>query len=61
MDKKFESKGWTYGIKQGSIKLADFHGLDGNVKPDVLKAVDAKFADIKDGKFEVPHDTSKVE
>jgi basic membrane protein A len=61
IDKKFESKGWTYGIKQGSIRLADFHGLDGNVKPDVLKAVEAKFADIKDGKFEVPHDTSKVE
>lgn len=60
-DKKWESKNWSFGIAQGSVKLADFHGLDGAVKPDVMKAVDDKLAAIKDGKFEVPHDTSKVE
>ena len=58
---KWESKAWSYGVKEGSIKLADFHGLDANVKPDVLKAVTAKFDAIKGGAFVVPHDTSMVQ
>lgn len=61
MDDKWESKAWSYGVKEGSIKLADFHGLDANVKPEVLEATDAKFEAIKAGEFTVPHDTSMVE
>lgn len=61
MDGKWESKAWSYGIKEGSIKLADFHGLDSNVPPEVLAAVTKKFEDIKSGAFEVPHDTTMVE
>ncbi len=57
---KWESKAWSYGIKEGSIRLAPFHGLDAKVDPKVLTAVDAKFQAIKDGQFVVPHDTSMV-
>lgn len=60
MENKWESKAWSYGIKEGSIKLADFHGLDSKVDPAVLKATEAKFQAIKDGQFVVPHDTSMV-
>jgi basic membrane protein A len=59
-EKKWESKNWSFGVSQGSVKLADFHGLDGAVKPEVMKMVEDKMAAIKDGKFEVPHDTSPV-
>lgn len=61
IDGKWESKAWSYGVKEGSIKLADYHGLDGNVKPEVMKAVEAKFDAIKSGAFTVPHDTSMVQ
>ncbi len=61
MEDRWESKAWSYGVKEGSIKLADFHGLDSNVTPDVLKATEAKFEAIKAGDFVVPHDTSMVE
>jgi basic membrane protein A and related proteins len=61
MDGTWESKGWSYGITQGSIKLADFHGLDGNVRPEVKAQVDDKFEAIKSGAFEVPHDTTMVQ
>lgn len=57
----WKSENWSLGISAGSIKLADFHGLDGAVDPAVLKAVEAKIAAIKDGSFEVPLDTSAVE
>jgi basic membrane protein A and related proteins len=60
MDKKWVSKNWSFGVAQGSVKLADFHGLAGAVKPDVLKMVDDKLTAIKAGEFEVPHDTSQV-
>lgn len=61
IDDKWESKAWSYGVREGSIVLADFHGLDSNVKPEVLTATEAKFEAIKAGEFEVPHDTSMVE
>jgi basic membrane protein A len=60
-DNRWESKAWSYGVKEGSIKLADFHGLDSKVDPAVLTAVKAKFDAIKSGAFVVPHDTSMVE
>ena len=49
------------GIPEGSVKLADFHGLDASVPPDVMKAVQAKFDAIKSGKFQVPLDMSNVQ
>lgn len=61
IDGNWESKAWSYGVKEGSIRLADFHGLDSNVDPEVLKATEAKFEAIKSGEFVVPHDTSMVE
>ncbi|WP_417308902.1 BMP family protein [Devosia sp.] len=61
MEGTWESRAWTYGIKEGSIKLADFHGLDSNVDPAVLAEVEETMAAIKAGDFVVPHDTSMVE
>jgi basic membrane lipoprotein Med (substrate-binding protein (PBP1-ABC) superfamily) len=60
LDGKWESKNWSYGIVEGSVKLADFHGLDKNVPADVLAKVNQKMDDIKSGKFVVPHDTTEV-
>lgn len=61
IDDTWESKAWSYGIKEGSIRLADFHGLDSNVNPEVLTATQARFEAIKAGEFVVPHDTTMVE
>ena len=60
-DGSWKSENWSLGVAAGSINLADFHGLDSNVDPAVLKAVEAKIAAIKAGTFEVPLDTSAVE
>ncbi|NSZ20021.1 BMP family protein [Agrobacterium vitis] len=60
MNKTWTSKAWTYGVAKGSIKLADFHGLGNRVPADVQAKVNATFAAIKGGTFEVPHDTSMV-
>lgn len=59
-DKTWKSQNWSFGIPEGSVKLADFHGLDAGVPPDVLKAVQDKFDAIKSGAFVVPLDTSNV-
>ena len=48
-------------VNQPLIPGADFHGLDSNVDPAVLKAVEDKIAAIKAGTFEVPLDTSAAE
>lgn len=60
-DGSWRSQNWSFGIPEGSIKLADFHGLDANVPPDVLNAVNAKFEAIKSGAFTVPLDMSNVQ
>lgn len=60
-DGTWKSENWSLGVAAGSINLADFHGLDSNVDPAVLKAVEDKIAAIKDGSFEVPLDTSEVQ
>ena len=57
----WKSENWSLGVAAGSINLADFHGLDSNVDPAVLKAVEDKIAAIKAGTFEVPLDTSEVQ
>lgn len=61
VDGTWESKNWIYGIAEDSISLADFHGLDVNVRPEVLAAVEQKFEDIKSGAFEVPLNTAMVQ
>ena len=58
--KTWKSENWSYGVAKGSVQLADFHGLDKNVDPAVLKQVTDKIAAIKSGAFEVPLDTSEV-
>jgi basic membrane protein A len=59
-DKSWKSQNWSFGIPEGSVKFADFHGLDADVPSEVLKAVHAKFEAIKSGAFVVPLDTSNV-
>jgi basic membrane protein A and related proteins len=59
-DGTWKSQNWSFGIPEGSVKLADFHGLDASVSPDVMKAVQAKFDAIKSGQFQVPLDMSNV-
>ena len=57
----WKSENWSYGIANGSVNLADFHGLDSNVDPDVRKRVNEKIEAIKAGSFEVPLDTTAVQ
>ncbi|MDE1995309.1 MAG: BMP family protein [Rhizobiaceae bacterium] len=59
-DKSWKSQNWSFGVPEGAVKLADFHGLDAGVSPDVLKAVNAKFDAIKSGAFTVPLDTTNA-
>jgi basic membrane protein A and related proteins len=59
-DKSWKSQNWSFGIPEGSVKLADFHGLDAGVPPEVLKAVADKLEAIKSDAFTVPLDTSNV-
>ena len=59
-DGTWTNKNWSYGIAQGSIGLADFHGLDSKVPADVMTKVTEKEAAIKAGDFEVPYDVSTV-
>ena len=60
-DGTWKSENWSLGVAAGSVGLADFHGLDKNVDPAVLKAVEDKIAAIKAGTFEVPLDTTEVQ
>lgn len=61
IDGTWKSENWSLGVAAGSVGLADFHGLDKNVDPAVLKAVEDKIAAIKAGTFEVPLDTTEVQ
>lgn len=60
-DGTWKSENWSMGVAAGSVGLADFHGLETNVDPAVLKAVEDKIAAIKAGSFEVPLDTTEVQ
>ncbi len=60
-DKTWKSQNWSFGIPEGAVRLADFHGLDAGVSPDVLTAVKAKFDAIKSGAFTAPLDTSNAD
>jgi basic membrane lipoprotein Med (substrate-binding protein (PBP1-ABC) superfamily) len=61
IDGTWESKGWSFGIAEGSVELAPYHGLETNIPADVLEKVNAKFEAIKAGEFTVPHNTDPVE
>lgn len=61
LDGTWESQNWIYGIPEESIALADFHGLDVHVRPEVLAAVEEKFEDIRSGAFEVPLSMAMVQ
>jgi basic membrane lipoprotein Med (substrate-binding protein (PBP1-ABC) superfamily) len=58
LDGTWKSENWSYGISKGSVRLADFHGLDKNVNPAAMKKVLDKVAAIKSGDFVVPLDTT---
>ncbi|WP_213814435.1 BMP family protein [Glaciihabitans sp. dw_435] len=60
-DGSWTNKNYSYGIKEGSIGLADFHGLESKVPADVMKTVLEREAQIKDGSFTVPYDVSTVD
>lgn len=61
LDGKWESKNWSFGIVEGSVNLAPFHGLDSSISAEVIDKVNQKFEDIKSGSFVVPHDTTEVQ
>ena len=58
---KWVSKNWSFGIVEGSVSLAPFHGLDKTVSASVLGKVNKALADIKSGALVVPHDTTPVQ
>ncbi len=60
IDGTWKSGNRSYGIADGAVYFAEYHGLDSNIPADVLEKVNAKFDAIKTGEFEVPHDTSEV-
>ncbi len=61
IDGKWESKNWSFGIAEGSIKLADYHDLAMRVPKALQDQIDAKLADIASGKFVVTEDTTPVQ
>jgi basic membrane protein A and related proteins len=60
IDGKWASKNWSYGIVEGSVKLAPFHGLEKSIPSGVVNKVSKKFEDIKAGKFTVKQDTTPL-
>jgi basic membrane protein A and related proteins len=60
MDGTWTSKTYACGVKEGCVKFADYHGLDKNVSPDMMKKMNDKFTAIKDGSFTVTQDTTEV-
>lgn len=61
MDGTWTNGNRSYGIVDGAVYLADFHGLDSNIPAEVLEAVNAKFEEIKSGDYVVEHDTSELQ
>ena len=61
IDGNWESKNWSFGIAEGSIKLASYHDLASDVPEDLQAKIDDKLAAIELGDFVVPEDTTPVE
>ena len=61
IDGKWESKNWSFGIAEGSIKLAPYHDLGSDVPADLQKKIDDKLAAIQSGAFVVKEDTTPVQ
>jgi basic membrane protein A len=59
-DSSWTSKDWSYGVAQGSVGLADFHGLESKVSAAALAEQKKVLADIKSGSFEVPRKTDAL-
>lgn len=61
IDGNWESKNWSFGLIEGSIKLADYHDLADAVSDDLQELIDAKIDAIMSGEFVVEEDTTPVE
>ncbi|PRY68818.1 nucleoside-binding protein [Glaciihabitans tibetensis] len=60
-DGSWTNENYSYGVAEGSITLADFHGLDSRVPADVMATVLEREAEIASGEFEVPYDVTTVD
>lgn len=60
LDGTWTNENRSYGIADGAVYFSDFHGLDADIPAEVLEKVNAKFEDIKSGKFVVVHDVSEI-
>ncbi len=61
IDGNWESKNWSFGLIEGSIKLAPYHDLADAVSDDLQALIDAKIEAILAGEFVVEEDTTPVE
>lgn len=61
IDGMWESKNWSFGIAEGSIKLAEYHDLADVVPEELQEMIDAKLEAIASGDFVVEEDTTPVE
>lgn len=61
IDGNWESKNWSFGLIEGSIKLAPYHDLADAVSDDLQALIDAKIEAIMSGEFVVEEDTTPVE
>ncbi len=61
IDGKWESRNWSFGLIEGSIKLAPYHDLADVVSEDLQEMIDAKIEAIVSGEFVVEEDTTPVE
>lgn len=59
-DGTWTNKDWSYGIAEGSIGLAPFHGLEDKVKPDALALQKKMLDEIKAGTFTVPRNVQSL-
>lgn len=61
IDGEWESRNWSFGLIEGSIKLAPYHDLADVVSDDLQELIDAKIDAIMSGEFVVEEDTTPVE
>ncbi len=61
IDGEWESRNWSFGLIEGSIKLASYHDLADVVSDDLQQMIDDKIAAIMSGDFVVEEDTTPVE
>jgi basic membrane protein A len=59
-DGSWTNKDWSYGVAEGSIALAPFHGLDNLVKADAVALQEKMLGEIKSGAFTVPRNVQSL-